>query len=434
MAQPRPQVSGLPTTARGPSRRHVLAGLGLAASAPVLGSCASRSPGDRTTLWYWTASISDKVLAAAPAALPGLRLEAAKIGGDFGARLLTTLAGHSNVPDVTGMNSDIAVYMPDEDQFVDLYELGAREVEHEYLDWKWKQGVSPTGRMIGFPMDTGPSGLFYRADVYDRAGLPSEPADLAAATSTWEDFFELGSKLRAKVPRSSPVPNIASVYGYVMAQSAQQYVTPDGHYIGDQPHVRRAWDLAVEASRRRLSAGSPDGSSEWNAGIANGRIVSLPGAVWVAASLASGAPSLAGKWRATACPGGPGNLGGSFLAVTKASRDPQRAFDLVRWLQSPANQVRGFADTELFPSAPAAYTAPALQQPSDYFGGQKTIDVFGPAAKGVKPAHFSPYDAIVSTPLTQELAAVESLGKNPDRAWSDAQSDIRRALQHAGVV
>lgn len=386
------------------------------------------------TLWYWTNSISEKVLDQAPAHVPSLRLSRAKIGGDFETRLRTTLAGHSSGPDITGINSDIATYMPDEDQFVDLFQYGARDVEHLYLDWKWKQGISPKGRLIGFPMDTGPAALFYRADVYEKAGLPSEPADLAAAAPTWEAFLDLAAKLRAKVPASYAVSNITNIFSYVMAQTVPQYVTPDGHYIGDQQHVRRAWDLAVDAARRKLSSASRDGTSEWSAGLANGLIASAAGAVWVGQQLASSAPGTSGKWRVARCPGGAGNLGGSFLAVTKYCRDPQLAFDAIRWMQSPANQVASFVDSELFPSTPSVYTSPALQVKSTFFSDQKTIEVFGPSAKEVKPLQFSPYDSMAATPLTDELANVESLGKNPDRAWSDAQSAIRKSLQLNGVA
>lgn len=416
------------------SRRRALGALGLLAAAPALGACSGGSRDQQTSIWYWTASISEKLMDAAPASIPGLSLSRVKIGGDFGARLLTTLAGHTNVPDITAINSDIAVYMPNEDQFLDLYDYGARDLQPLYLDWKWKQGVSPSGRMVGFPMDTGPAALFYRADVYDRAGLPSEPAELAAATKTWEAFLEVGSTLVAKVPKSATIPNIANLFRYVLAQSVPQYVSPDGTYIGDGAHVRRAWDLAVDAGRRKLSAASPDGGGEWNAGIANGRIVSMPGAVWVGVSLMSGAPATAGKWRVAACPGVGGNYGGSFLTITKYCRDPQLAFDFIRWLQSPANQVRGFVDTTLFPSAPSAFDSPALQEKSPFFGGQQTIDVFGPSAKATKPVEFSPFDAIASAPLFEELLNVESLGKDPNRAWSDAHRAAARALDHVGVV
>jgi len=419
---------------RGPSRRRIVGLTALGAATALIGSC-STGPDNSISLWYWSRSVSKTLMDAAPAAISGLSLSPVNIGGDFHQRLLTTLAGKSNVPDITGMNSDVATYMPDEDQFVDLYDLGARDVQPQYLDWKWKQGVSSKGRLIAFPMDTGPAGLFYRADVWEKAGLPAEPSGLAKAAPTWEAFLGLGVELRAKVPRAAILANIANLFTFVMAQSPKQYLTSDGQYIGDGDHVRRAWDLAVMAARLKLSAASsPDYGTEWSAGVANGRIVSFPGAVWTGSTLSASAPTTAGKWRVTACPGGAGNQGGSFLAITKYCPDPQLAFDFVRWLQSPPNQVRAYSELALFPSTPASYGAPELQQPDPFFGGQKTIEVFGPSAEAVKPSEFSPYDTVVGTPLTEELVNVESLGKNPDRAWSDAQKAIARSLDHAGVV
>jgi len=206
---------------RGPSRRGIVGLTALGAATALIGSC-STEPHNSISLWYWSRSVSKTLMAAAPAAISGLSLSPVNIGGDFHQRLLTTLAGKSNVPDITGMNSDVATYMPDEDQFVDLYDLGARDVQPQYLDWKWKQGVSSKGRLIAFPMDTGPAGLFYRADVWEKAGLPAEPSGLAKAAPTWEAFLGLGAELRAKVPRAAILANIANLFTFVMAQSPKQ--------------------------------------------------------------------------------------------------------------------------------------------------------------------------------------------------------------------
>ena len=59
----------------------------------------------------------------------GIPLTAQKIGGDFKSKLLTSLAGRAYVPDITGLNEDVATYFPDADQFVDLYEFGAKDIE-----------------------------------------------------------------------------------------------------------------------------------------------------------------------------------------------------------------------------------------------------------------------------------------------------------------
>ncbi|KAF6615885.1 carbohydrate ABC transporter substrate-binding protein, partial [Paenibacillus sp. EKM208P] len=44
------------------------------------------------TLWYWNRSIDDELLAQAEKQFPNIELKTQKIGGDFKAKLKTTLA------------------------------------------------------------------------------------------------------------------------------------------------------------------------------------------------------------------------------------------------------------------------------------------------------------------------------------------------------
>ncbi len=129
----------------------------------------------------------------------------------------------------------------------------------------------------------------------------------------------------------------------------------------------------------------------------------------------------------------PSNNGGSFLSITKACREPERAFEIITWLLDPANQAQGFVDAGLFPSTPASYGLGQLREPDPFFGGQVTMDVFGPAAQKIAVAYNSPYDVALGQPIKDEIKNVGVLGKDPKKAWSDAMSKCRRIAEHLGV-
>jgi cellobiose transport system substrate-binding protein len=407
-------------------------GVGLAslAGCGVFGSPENRA--DKTTLWYWDQSIDDSILAKTDKGVPGTHLVPDKIGGSFRSKLLTTLAGHAYAPDITNINSDIATYFPDSDVFVDLYTLGARDLQDQYLSWKWDLGVTPQGRMIGFPIDTGPTAMMYRTDVFKKAGLPTDPDTLAPMVASWDGYLDVGAKLAAKLPNTWLTANIGDVYTMVMAQSPKQYLDKSGKFIGDQAHVKRAWDYAVKA--RKFSARSPDGTPDWNAGVINGAIATVVNAVWEASTISQAAASTSGKWRVVPGPGGPGNNGGSFMAITKYCRDPQRAFDIIKWIQSPEHQAESYTSIQLFPSSLKALADPALSKPNKFYSGQPIGDIFSKAAKAIKPAYYSPYDNVASPSYGTELLNVESLGKDPNQAWEDAVSQAKRQLKHLGLM
>lgn len=395
--------------------------------------CGTSSDPNVMPLWYWSGSISPGVLADAAKRLKGgLELEPSAIGGDYKTKFLTSLAGRVAVPSIAGMNSDVATYFPDGDSFVDLRDLGANELESQYLPWKWKQGVAPDGRMIAFPMDTGPTALYYREDLLAKAGLPSAPDEVAASIKTWDDFLAAGRKMKAKL-KCTPVDSLWYLFTMVLGSARTQYMDERNHYIGDGGSVRHAWDIAVQAHQDGLSAASISLTPEWYALVSEGQLPWFAGAVWMLNYLGPGAPKTKGKWRVCAAPGGAGNNGGSFLAITKYCQHPKEAFELITWMQNAKNQVRAFHDVNLFPSTPASYSDPALHKPNDFFGGQDTINVFSAAAEQVPVAYLSPYDSIIQGIFQLELTNVETQGKDPEKAWKDVQAEVHRELVHHGV-
>jgi cellobiose transport system substrate-binding protein len=212
-------------------------------------------------------------------------------------------------------------------------------------------------------------------------------------------------------------------------------MTPEGQYIGDQDHIRTAFDLAVRVVKEGLSANAQNGSTDEDAVVTNGKLVAFNAAVWWAQlGPKNAAPKTKGLWRVTAAPGGPGNRGGSFLGITKYCKNPEAAFAFISWLETAKNQAQAFLDPVLFPSTPASYTDPRLAAPDPFFGGQRIVDVFAASAKKYPGAYFSPYDTIIGTPMGAELVNIETAGKNPDQAWRDAQTQIERELTRAGAI
>lgn len=422
-------------------RRLVQLGLlGMAgASVGGLAGCGGDSDGgsggevSSLSLWIWGGGLSKAVLTDATKHFSSPALKPQEIGGDFKAKLLTTMTGGKGLPDITGVKGeDIASFYPQAKQFIDLNSLGADKLKSEYLDWKWAQATAPDGTQMGIPIDIGPTALFYRQDIFGKAGLPTEPADVAAAASTYDDYFALGVELKAKLPDHYLVKDAATIFDLVVKAQTQFYVDEDDTFIGDEDHIRDAWDTAMKTLTLGID-GKVSDSNDHNAGMAKGTLPAQLGAAWFGLDIANGAPDSAGKWRVAANPGGAANIGGSFLTIPKNSADPEQAFEVITWILSPENEARGFADASLFPATPGSYSMPELTKPDPFFGDQVTIEVFGPQAEKIPVAFTSPYDGAVSAAYFEELGNVETKGKDPDDAWDDAVSKAKSVAERLGV-
>jgi cellobiose transport system substrate-binding protein len=415
--------------------------LGLAgAAAGATAACesstgSSSSKGGKTlSLWYWDGGLSKKVVADAVTHFSDVTIQPSLIGGNMKEKLLTTMTGRQGIPDITGIKGeDIASFMPQANRFYDLNTLGFSKLSSQYLEWKWKQATTSDGKTIGFPIDIGPTALYYRVDVYEKAGLPTDPDKVAALAPTWDAYFAMGQELKAKVPGAFHVGDAGSIFNLIVGQGTKRFVDENNHFIGDQDHIRRAWDLALRPLQLGIDSKISSGTQDWNAGVSSGKLPSIIGPAWQALDIRSAAETTTGKWRVAAAPDGPANQGGSFLTIPKESTNPQKAFDIISWILSPDNEARGFTDAAIFPTAPATYTMPALTQPDEFFGGQVTIKIFGPAAQKIPIAYEGPNDAAVSAAYFVELTNVETKGKKPADAWKDAVSQAKKDGERLGV-
>lgn len=384
------------------------------------------------TLWYWSRSIDDNLIKEVSKQFPNITIEAEKIGGDFKAKLMTTLAAGSGGPDIVAMNDWVAELFPNKDQFVNLMDFGSdQELQSLYLDWKWQQTMTPDGNyQIALPMDTGPTALFYREDMFAQADLPTDPNEVSATIKTWDDYFGAGQKLQTALgdQKVFMFDNMSRVFTQVLSQSDKLYFDAEDNFIGDQEHVKRAWDFAVNMNQMGLNGKIDAWSPEWSAAMNNNAVASFVGAVWMKQVLSDAAPDTAGKWRIAKAPGGDGNNGGSFIAITKQSKHPKEAYEVIKWMMNPQHQLNSLVTTNLFPSTPSIYSDPKMIPAEDFFGGQKTNEFFIKSAENVKLAYRGPKFSIVNTTFGEELINVEKQNKDPEKAWQDAIDKIKKEL------
>src|SRR5260363_407809 len=341
------------------SRRHLLsggfAGLGVLGVSALTGCSTSTEPksdtgaGDakKLVLWMWPEGFDKQTLATVAKAQPSYNVRQDIIGGDFKQKLTTTFTAGSGLPDLTGVKGeDIAFFRDHAGYFVDLNTLGAKDIESDYLGWKWAQATTTDGKQLGIPSDIGPTALFYRADIFEQAKLPSDPDQVAAQMTTWDAFIEFGTKLLAAKKKTYLVHNAAGLFGTIWPQSGKGFIDEKKTFIGDQDHIRNAWDITVKALKAGIIATIQSDTSDAAAAV---------------------------------------NQGGSFLSIPAGASDPKASFAAIRELLSVKSQIREYVHNGNFPVSPKAYDDPKVSGPVAFLGGQQGRKFFGKAAGPVRP-------------------------------------------------
>jgi cellobiose transport system substrate-binding protein len=381
-------------------------------------------------LWCWPGGLGTQTVAVAAVQFPGLTTKI--VDGDYLKALMPVLDG-KQAPAIAGIKGeDAPTILPRADLFVDLNTLGASTLEVQYLDWKWQQGSTLDNQLIGFPIDIGPTAMFYRADLFERAGLPGEPADVARQIADWPAFLAAGTRLKARNVKL--IANAWELFAVCCQQQGKRFVDESNHYVGDSEPIRTAWNIAVEAIQRGLTAGIANDDKRWTGLFDHGQVATDSGAAWHAADMVQAAPSTKGKWRVANGAADGANIGGSFLGVPVDGGDHQTAFNVIKWLLSPENQAKMFAEAALFPSAPAAFKMPELLAPDPFFGGQRTTEVFAESAAKKRRSFQAPGDEELQRVFADQLRALTAGSVTAAAAWKAAVANGRQKAQSLGVL
>jgi cellobiose transport system substrate-binding protein len=385
------------------------------------------------TVWLWPGTALESLIEEYEQAHPDLRINIVTYEYEVvHNKLQTSFATGLGAPDVSLIEvSFIERFKGFDDYFYNLGNFGASDLKKQYLDWKWQQAVSVDQSFIfGLPTDIGPMVMAYRPDLFKEAGLPIDRDEVSERLKTWDDFLEAGRQVKQRTGKAM-VDNIIIIYRMILGQAEQQYFEKEnGQLIVEtNPDVKKAWDYAVKAKQMELSAGLPTWDTVWGAGMTKGDFAVKLLPAWMLDMVKTHAPGISGQWDVTSSPEGGGNWGGSFLTLPKEGSHPEEAFELIKWLTDPVQQLRFFSAGNNFPSTPVIYDDVAIQGSRDeYFGNAPVGKILSEAAKDVKPVYEGPKQHIVSTIMESALDKVELNEATPEEAWSEAMKLIEKQL------
>ncbi|MBB5158633.1 cellobiose transport system substrate-binding protein [Saccharopolyspora phatthalungensis] len=367
---------------------------------------------------------------------PNIHLEAQV--SDFEAHhkgLATALAGGHGAADVVAVEEQyMPQFMQSKDKFVNLADFGAQDLKSQWSDWKWAQGVSKDGSFVlGLGTDMGGLATCYRRDLFARAGLPTDRAEVARLWPTWEDYARVADRFSAAVPDVKFADSAGSIYTAILNQSEENFFAKaDDSFIADHnPNLRRAFDIAGGIAAKGQTARVTTYTQAWNVAVKQGTFATMNCPAWMLEQIRSaGGDANAGKWDVTTVPGNSGSQGGSFLTVPKQGAHPREAYDVAKWLTAPEQQKRIFLQSGSLPSAPAAYKDPAVIGKTDpYFSNAPVGQIYATSADTLRPNYRGTKDSVVRPKFGQALGRVEEGKQTVDQAWAEAVQQARDALK-----
>ncbi|HSF36075.1 MAG TPA: extracellular solute-binding protein [Nocardioides sp.] len=341
--------------------------------------------------------------------------------------LYTKLAAGSGLSDIEAIEVDWwAALMEQSDAFTDLSDP---EVEGRWLDWKTEAATTPDGALIGYGTDIGPEGICYRADLFEKAGMPTDREKVAEMFGTWDEYFEAGRQFVKKVPDVAWYDSSGATAQAMINQVEYSFEDEDNTVIAaDNPEVKEVFDTVTSLSEEGLSTNLVQWSEDWTASFQDDGFATMACPGWMLGVIEGNADGVEGWDIANVFPGGGGNWGGSYLTVPAQGDNVEEAKELAKWLTAPEQQIKAFEAKGTFPSQVDALEDPALtESTNEFFNGAPTGQILADRAEAVPfIAHKGPKFADINTAFQQAIQRVDEGKESADEAWDSFLADVER--------
>ncbi|MDG0791044.1 extracellular solute-binding protein [Cohnella ginsengisoli] len=295
---------------------------------------ASADTGKKTelTAWAWNVNVGalNEAMTAYQAEHPNVSLKVEDIGRlDVYDKLSTGLAaGGAGLPDIVLVEDDrIQGYVEAFPKgFLNLSDKGFDAKADLFPAFK-KELTSKDGKYYAFPFDAGPTGMFYRKDLFEKAGVD------AASIETWDDFFAAAQTIKSKTGAYAfPADKFKDDANFRMMMNELGV-----YYFDKSGNIDFNNAKAVQAMSVLKKFGDADLVKDvngWDGTVSatvDGSVATVPFGAWYYGTIIDQAKDTDGKWGVFQLPafekGGnrAANLGGSSWMITAGSKKSGRS-------------------------------------------------------------------------------------------------------------
>jgi multiple sugar transport system substrate-binding protein len=344
-------------------------------------------------------------------------------------KLLTQVAG-GTAPDTAFMDMSAVTDFASRNALVDLTDYIAQSQyvnPDDYVD-AWKQGAQYEGKWFGLPFDGETTGLFYRTDLFEAAGIDGPP-------TTWDELEADAAKL------TDPSKN---QYGFILfAPESAYYWYPFLWQAGGDLFNNDTKQVEFDSDAGRTAAefyvglrqySPPDffNSNSWDGRVAfaEGKVGMYVAGSWFAGEMTTSFPKIDGKWDSAPLPEGPAGcattIAGDTLVVFNQTQNVDAAWLWLEFLSRPDNLLKWNVTEEgstLLPPVASLLNDPAI------FEAKPVLKGFAENMKcGVTNAIETNKWSQIEENLNEQLGAAIYGDISPDEALDKAASEAADIL------
>ena len=269
---------------------------------------------------------------------PNITIKFENVPAEQAQQVLSTRIAGNNAPDVAYVNASDTADYASRGAAVDLTDYIERSDvvnPDDYVE-AFKTFVTYEDKLYGLPQGGETTGLFYRTDMFEEAGIDGPPTtweefETAAAALTDKDAGQYGYELFA--------PESAYYWYPWLYQAGGDLLSEDGEILFTSDEAKEAADFYVGLTEYS----PPDylNSNSWDGRVAfaEGQVGMYMAGAWFAGTLSEEFPDIEGKWATAPLPEGTAGckttIAGDSMVMMADTEVSDAAWLWMEFLSSP---------------------------------------------------------------------------------------------------
>jgi ABC-type glycerol-3-phosphate transport system substrate-binding protein len=407
---------------------------GETAATPTVAPTAFIPSTDASTVDLWVQQVSIDVMKGAANVFmqknPDIKVNFVPMTmTDASNNLLASIAAGAGAPDAAFIDwySIMKFTLRDGTGLNDLTALMPNK--SDWVQWDLDLVTTKSGKMIGLPEDLGIEMMFYRRDVFEAAGLPSDPDSVTKAVATWDDMIETGKKLTKNGERW--MINTASEVWEILRQEGEvRYFDDDGQPVVNSDRFVKAAEEAVKIRKAGVDAKLDWWSTDWE--VARNKVPGVvalyPCAAWWDQIVQPAAPDTKGLWGVVPLPSkASANAGGSFFVFPEMSKKTDKAFKVTSFIEASDEGLTEYMKSGKFlPGYKKFFSSSIFTTPDPFYKDQVWLKAFADEAENAVPLHLNLNDSVATEVLTESIKNILEKGTDPKTELDAANEEIKK--------
>ncbi|MVO98426.1 ABC transporter substrate-binding protein [Paenibacillus lutrae] len=295
----------------------------------------------------------------------------------------------------------------------------------EFSPALWDSAMGADGKsLISFPLATGPTVTYYRADILEKHGFPSEPEELAVYMEDPANWLNMARKLRGSGIYITQWDNET----LLLFEKTMGTFDRKLNFIRSNQIFYKAVSIAKTVNDDGLEAHLDIWTDAGVKAIRDGNLAMMYLGTWGADQIKSWAPETEGKWRETRLPFGLyGWQNSSNFVLPSAGKNKEMAWKFIEFAVTEQSKEGLFGAVPAY--LPARGNAKELAVTNPFLGGQKAYALHEKMMAKVQEFPITPLDYKAQEVWQRGIIEGIERKKDTQKIVEDARAEVEKAVQ-----